>query len=366
MARSSLLVVFLVLGIVLSLRIGGIVEGALGQQLSTDFYNVTCPSVEQIVRNRMNFHFQLDPSITAHLLRLQFHDCGATGCDASLLLTGPQSEQFAEPNLTVLGYDIIEDIKAQLEMNCTGIVSCADIIALAARDSVALTGGPSFSVPLGRFDSLVSGGINVNLPSPDGTVSDTIKFFQTVGLNASDLVILLGAHTIGVAHCSSFVNRLYNFQSTGAPDPSIDPTFLATLQQTCPQGQNSSSSFMALDDFSSVLTFDNDWYSRMQSHDGVLTIDQELADSNLTSTLMGQMALNQSFFFESFAASMVKMGMIGVKTAANGDIRTNCSVAGTSTSAVFAPAPSPTTGADSPVGSPQVSLSPSPSPSSGA
>lgn len=64
------------------------------------------------------------------------------GCDASILLDTigtNQTEKDARPNLTLSSFDVIEFIKAQLEQECKGVVSCADILSLAARDSVSFT-----------------------------------------------------------------------------------------------------------------------------------------------------------------------------------------------------------------------------------
>jgi peroxidase len=62
------------------------------------------------------------------------------GCDGSILLDGDQdSEKFATPNLnSARGFEVIDRIKSSLEHSCSGVVSCADILAIAARDSVFL------------------------------------------------------------------------------------------------------------------------------------------------------------------------------------------------------------------------------------
>jgi len=69
-----------------------------------------------------------------------FHICVSyyKGCDASILLEGEGTEKTAPPNFSVGGYDIIDDAKAALERRCPGVVSCADIIVIAARVALYL------------------------------------------------------------------------------------------------------------------------------------------------------------------------------------------------------------------------------------
>lgn len=61
------------------------------------------------------------------------------GCDGSILIKhdGNDDERFAAGNAGVAGFDVIDDAKSELERLCPGVVSCADIVALAARDAIA-------------------------------------------------------------------------------------------------------------------------------------------------------------------------------------------------------------------------------------
>lgn len=68
------------------------------------------------------------------------------GCDASILIAptasdaAPRVERDMEQNrnLPQEAFDTVELAKAAVESKCPGIVSCADVLALAARDYVQL------------------------------------------------------------------------------------------------------------------------------------------------------------------------------------------------------------------------------------
>lgn len=300
-------------------------------QLSSTFYSTTCPNVSSIVRNTVQQALQSDPRIGASLIRLHFHDCFVQGCDASLLLdnngTAIVSEKDAAPNTnSTRGFDVVDNIKTALESACPGVVSCADILALASESSVSLVGGPSWSVLLGRRDSRTANqaGANSSIPTPFESLNNITSKFSAVGLSTTDLVALSGAHTFGRAQCRIVSVRLYNFNNTGNPDPSLNTTYLATLQQACPQ--NGAGFNVVNLDLTTADTFDNNYFTNLQTNEGLLLSDQELFSTSgaATISIVNNFSSNQTAFFQNFAQSMINMGNISPLTGTNGEIRSNC------------------------------------------
>ncbi|KAL4614757.1 hypothetical protein ACB092_07G076300 [Castanea dentata] len=296
-----------------------------GQGTRVGFYSALCPRVESIVRSTVQSHFRSDPTVAPGLLRMLFHDCFVQGCDASILISGSNTERTAGPNLLLRGYEVIDDAKTQLEAACPGIVSCADILALAARDSVVLTNGPSWVVPLGRRDGRVSlASDTANLPAFTDSVDVQKQKFSALGLNTQDLVALAGGHTIGTSACRFFQYRMYNFTKVGngAVDPSIDSSFLPQLRALCPQNGDDSKR-VALDT-GSPNRFDTSYFTNLRNERGILESDQVLWTDASTKTIVQRFLTGLSFNLE-FGKSMIKMSNIGVKIGNAGEIRKICS-----------------------------------------
>ncbi|XP_039008681.1 peroxidase 25-like [Hibiscus syriacus] len=305
-----------------------LVEGQ-GSGLQNGFYSSSCPKAEAVVRSIVESHFNNDPPVAAGLLRLHFHDCFVQGCDSSVLISGSSSERSALPNLGLRGFKVIDDAKTQLESLCLGVVSCADILALAARDAVDLIDGPSWTVPTGRRDGRVSSSSQASsLPSPLGSIAAQRQKFAAKGLDDKDLVTLVGAHTIGQTDCLFFRYRLYNFTVTGSADPTINQSFLVQLKTLCPRNGDGSKR-VALD-INSPTKFDVSFFKNVRDGKGVLESDQRLWGDAATRRVVEKYAgnirglLGLRFDYE-FRKAMIKMSRIEVKTGSEGEIRKICS-----------------------------------------
>nr|XP_043620032.1 peroxidase 10 [Erigeron canadensis] len=298
-------------------------------QLNYYYYYSSCPNLPMIVQYGVWAAMKNDTRIAASLLRLHFHDCFVNGCDASILLDDTKTfkgEQNAGPNSnSVRGFEVIDNIKADVERACPLTVSCVDILTLAAREAVVLSGGPSWLVALGRRDGLTANlkAANTNLPTPFEPLANITAKFAAVGLDLKDVVVLSGAHTIGLAQCFTFKHRLYNFKGTGQPDPNLDSSLASNLKASCPNVDKSNTNLNSLD-VVTTYKFDNAYYKNLVNNAGLLESDQTLMSDPQTASMVKSYSMDPYLFNMDFAASMVKLGNIGVITGQDGEIRKKC------------------------------------------
>ncbi|KAK8955241.1 Peroxidase 52 [Platanthera guangdongensis] len=290
-------------------------------QLSPEFYDATCPNLQGIVRSTMAQAVNTEPRMAASILRLSFHDCFVNGCDGSILLDDNATftgEKNAFPNQnSARGFDVIDTVKANVEAACPATVSCADILALAARAGVFQLGGPMWPLGLGRRDATTASqsAANNDLPSPASTLAVLIAKFAAKGLNAREMTALSGSHTIGQAQCRFFRSRIYN-------DSNINPGFATLRQANCPAASGDSN--LAPLDLQTPNRFGPDYYQNLVGLRGLLHSDQELFNNGTQDQLVRLYSVNRFLFFKDFAAAMTKMSDITPLTGTNGEIRLNC------------------------------------------
>lgn len=302
-------------------------------QLRQDFYAGICPNVETIVRNAVNQKFQQTFVTIPATLRLFFHDCFVNGCDASVLVgsTATNSAEKDHPdNLSLAGdgFDTVIRAKAAVDAECNNQVSCADILTMAARDVVSLSGGPSYAVELGRLDGLSSTAASVDgkLPQPNFNLDQLTSIFAANGISQTDMIALSAAHTVGFSHCSKFSDRINDFGGqAGAIDPTLNRTYAAQLQSACPRNVDPS---VAIDmDPITSRTFDNQYFLNLQQRMGLFTSDQTLAEDGSSRPTVDTWAADFAAFNIAFVTAMTNLGRVGVKTSASqGNVRRDCSV----------------------------------------
>lgn len=136
---------------------------------------------------------------------------------------------------------------------------------------------------------------------------------------------LAGSHTIGRSHCSSFSNRLYNFNGTSGQDPTLDSQYAAKLKTLCPQSSTNQNLVVPMNPSSPSIT-DEGYYVDVLRNRGLFTSDQTLLTDTATANQVRQNARNPFLWKKKFASAMVKMGQLGVLTGDAGEIRANCRV----------------------------------------
>ncbi|XP_020263126.1 peroxidase 55-like [Asparagus officinalis] len=339
-------------------------------QLRHNFYESTCPNVELIVRQTVMKKVKQTFVTVPATLRLFLHDCfvefgylknpvitryfikamlkkeenkmimlriieavrqpsiesllymALYGCDASILISSSNgdAEKDADDNLSLAGdgFDTVIQAKQEVESACPGVVSCADILAMAARDVVALT-EIFVLTEYGRISS--KSRVPGNLPSPDSNLEPLTSLFAKNNLTLTDMIALSGAHTVGFSHCNRFSDRLY---SPSGVDPSLNPIYAGQLMRACPQNVDPSVAINM--DPSTPNRFDNAYFTNLVSGRGLFRSDQVLFGDPTSRPIVNGFARDPRSFMLAFSAAMVKLGRAGVKIGDQGGIRRDCSV----------------------------------------
>lgn len=253
------------------------------------------------------------------------------GCDASVIIAstaGNTAEKDHPDNLSLAGdgFDTVIKAKAAVDAipSCKNKVSCADILALATRDVIQLSGGPGYAVELGRLDGLTSKSTNVGgkLPKPTFNLDQLNTMFASHGLNQADMIALSAAHTVGFSHCDQFSNRIFNFNPKNPVDPSLNKTYAAQLEQMCPKNVDPRIAINM--DPITPRAFDNVYFQNLQNGMGLFTSDQVLFTDQRSKGTVNLWASNSKVFETAFVNAMTKLGRVGVKTGKNGNIRIDC------------------------------------------
>ncbi|WOG83357.1 hypothetical protein DCAR_0102532 [Daucus carota subsp. sativus] len=315
--------------VILLLFVLGVSRASGADKLKKNFYKNSCRQAETLVRNITWSRAANDSKLGAKILRVHYHDCFVRGCDASILLDTvgtDAAEKSARPNLSLLGFEVIDEIKSEIEKVCPQVVSCADILALAARDAVSFPFKKDmWEVYTGRRDGRISLSSEVtgNIPGANSNFATLKNLFANKSLSVTDLVALSGAHTIGVAHCGAFSRRLYNFSGNGDTDPSLNQAYAETLKSQCP---NPASSTITVEmDPQSSESFDTHYFTAVKQNKGLFQSDAALLTNTASSKIVDSLQ-KANTFFSQFGKSMKNMGEIEVLIGNAGEIRKNCRI----------------------------------------
>ncbi|XLS82735.1 hypothetical protein HN51_048566 [Arachis hypogaea] len=170
-----------------------------------------------------------------------------------------------------------------VEKECPAVVSCADILALATRDSVVYLGGPSWEVGLRRRDSTTASRLDANnsIPTPSFSLSTLKQNFANQGLSEKDLVALS-------AQCRLFGPHIYN-------DTNIDASYAKFLQSKCPRTGNDK--LLELLHRQTPFHFDNLYYKNLVQKKVLFHSDQKLYTGDSTDHLVGKYATDRVAIF---------------------------------------------------------------------
>ncbi|XP_050230575.1 peroxidase 21 [Mercurialis annua] len=294
-------------------------------ELQSNYYAQSCPRAEGIIKEQVISLYNKHGNTAVSWVRNLFHDCGVKSCDASLLLetvNGIESEKASQRSFGMRNFKYVNTIKEALEKECPLKVSCADIVALSARDGIVMLGGPRIEMKTGRRDSKESYAAVLEnfIPNHNESISVVLDRFQSLGIDTEGAVALLGGHSVGRVHCVNLVQRLYP-----TVDPTLNPDYANYLKGRCPTPNPDPEAVLyARNDRETPMILDNYYYKNLLNHKGLLSIDQQLASDPTTSPYVQRMAADNGYFHDQFARAIVLLSENNPLTGEQGEIRKDC------------------------------------------
>ncbi|KAG8494401.1 hypothetical protein CXB51_012081 [Gossypium anomalum] len=298
------------------------------QGLVMNFYKDSCPQAEDIIKEQVKLLYKRHKNTAFSWLRNIFHDCGVQSCDASLLLDSTRrslSEKETDRSFGLRNFRYIETIKEAVERECPGVVSCADILVLSAREGIVSLGGPYIPLKTGRRDGRRSRAdvVEEYLPDHNETISGVLDRFAAMGIDAPGVVALLGAHSVGRTHCVKLVHRLYP-----EVDPALNPDHVPHMLHKCPdQIPDPKAVQYVRNDRGTPMVLDNNYYRNILDNKGLLIVDHQLAYDKRTRPYVKKMAKSQDYFFKEFSRAITLLSENNPLTGSKGEIRKQCNLA---------------------------------------
>ncbi|XP_031477681.1 peroxidase 21-like [Nymphaea colorata] len=293
--------------------------------LRLNYYAESCPRAEEIIRDQVDKLYQEHGNTAVSWLRNLFHDCMVESCDASLLLETSGSmitEKNSFRNFGMRNFKYVDAMKQAVESECPGVVSCADVIALSARDGLVKLGGPYVAMKTGRRDSKVShfSVVEEQLPNHNDSLELVTLRFQSIGVDVEGMVALLGAHSVGRIHCVNLVNRLYP-----EIDPTIDAEYGQYLRRRCPSPDPDPKAVAySRNDRETPMVVDNMYYQNLLANKGLLLVDQQLIYNKESLQYVQKMAMDNNYFREQFSRALLILSEYNPLTGDQGEVRKNC------------------------------------------